>query len=149
MRLVRYTYPTNRITPTSFFARSPWAGLETEIDRLFTSAVSDLPGNGTGPTRFAVDLYEDDHNAYVRAELPGVKRDAIAVEVVDGFLTIEATRETDGTETRSAAKFSRSVTLPDDITADGVKAAYADGVLTVTLPKKEEAKPRKVTVPVN
>lgn len=148
MRIVRYTYPTNRFTPASAFGRSPWAGLETEIDRLFSSALSDFAGAATSD-RFPVDLYEDTNNAYVRAELPGFDRKSIKVEVVDGYLTLDATREEKQGEKTSAAKFSRSVSLPDDVQADGVSAAYVDGVLTVTLPKKEEAKPRKISVQVN
>ncbi len=148
MRIVRYTYPTNRFTPASVFGRSPWAGLETEIDRLFNSALSDFAGAATND-RFPVDLYEDANNAYVRAELPGFERKSINVEVVDGYLTLDATREEKRGEKTHSAKFSRSIALPDEVKADGVKAAYVDGILTVTLPKKEEAKPRKVTVEVS
>ncbi|MCF3648927.1 Hsp20/alpha crystallin family protein [Synoicihabitans lomoniglobus] len=147
MRIVRYTQPTNRFAPASVFGRNPWSGLETEIDRLFQSALSDF-GGAPAADRFPVDLYEDDHSAFVRAELPGFKRDAISVEVVDGYLTIAATRETKQGEKTSTAKFNRSVALPDEVKADGVTAAYENGVLTVTLPKKEEAKPRKITVAV-
>lgn len=147
MRIVRYTYPTHRFTPAAVFNRSPWAGLETEIDRLFSAALSDFAG-ASGSDRFPVDLYEDENHAYVRAELPGFNRDAINVEVVDGYLTIEATRETTEGERKSAAKFNRSVALPEAVQADGVSAAYENGVLTVSLPKKEEAKPRKITVAV-
>lgn len=148
MRIVRYAYPTQRFSPASVFARSPWAGLETEIDRLFNSALSDFAGAPTRD-RFPVDLYEDVNNAYVRAELPGFERKSINVEVVDGYLTIDATREEKQGEKTSSAKFTRSVALPDEVKSDGVTATYTDGVLTVTLPKKEEAKPRKVTVQVN
>ncbi|WP_221031353.1 Hsp20/alpha crystallin family protein [Actomonas aquatica] len=149
MRIVRYAYPTNRYAPASVFGRSPWAGLETEIDRLFSSALSDFAGTPAGNDRFPVDLYEDENNAYVRAELPGFDRKSINVEVVDGYLTIDATREEKRGEKTSTAKFSRSVALPDEVKTDGVSAAYTDGVLTVTLPKKEEAKPRKISVQVN
>lgn len=92
--------------------------------------------------------YEDANQAYVRAELPGIKRDAINVQVVDGYLTVEASRETKDGEQISTAKFNRSGALPEDVKAEGVTAAYENGVLTVTLPKKEEAKPRKITVAV-
>ena len=149
MRLIRYTYPQTRIAPASLFTRSPWAGLETEIDRFFNSALTDFTGPNHTEPRFAVDLYEDDANAYVRAELPGVKLDAINVEVVDGYLNLAATREDGTAEQPATTRFSRSVALPEDVTPDRVKATYADGVLTVTLPKKEAAKPRKVTVQVS
>jgi HSP20 family protein len=151
MRLVRYTYPNYRSLSPAFSgaARSPWSGLETEIDRLFESALGDFAG-AAQPNRFPVDLYEDKDNTYVRAELPGVNRSDINVEVVDGYLTITAARKTSGAENKAeeSFSFSRSVALNDAVQADQVSAAYENGVLTVTLPKREEAKPKKITVAV-
>jgi len=150
MRLVRYTYPTYRsLAPApGGFSRSPWSGLETEIDRLFESALGDL--TGPADTRFAVDLYEDKDNTYVRAELPGVSREDINVEMVDGYLTVSASRKTPAAEGQAeqSSSFSRSVRVPEEVQANLVSAAYENGVLTVTLPKREEAKPKKVTVAV-
>jgi len=151
MRLVRYTYPSHRSLAPALgsFARSPWSGLETEIDRLFETALTDF-GSPAPVNRFPVDLYEDKDHTYVRAELPGVTRDDINVEVVDGYLTITAARKTptaDGKGEESFS-FSRSVSLNDTVHADKVSAAYENGVLTVTLPKREEAKPKKITVAV-
>jgi HSP20 family protein len=158
MRLVRYTYPSYRSLATlpAGSARSPWSGLESEIDRLFESALGDFT---TVPsTRFPVDLYEDKDNTYVRAELPGVNRDDISVEVVDGYLNLTAARKspagsaTDSAQAEGQAapsfSLSRSIGIPEDVQADKVSAAYENGVLTVTLPKREEAKPKKVTVAV-
>jgi HSP20 family protein len=122
--------------------------LETEIDRLFDSAVGDFAAS-TG-NRFPVDLYEDENNTYVRAELPGVNRDDINVEVTDGYLTLSATRKIAGADGKDeeSYSFSRAVSVGDDVHSDKVTAAYENGVLTVTLPKREEAKPKKVTVAV-
>jgi HSP20 family protein len=149
MRLIRYSYPAFRtVAPALGFARSPWSGLESEIDRLFETALNGF-GAETG-TRFPVDLYEDKDNTYVRAELPGVTREDIAVELVDGYLTVSAARKTpatDGGGERSCS-FSRSVSVPEAVQADKVAASYENGVLTVTLPKREEAKPRKISVAV-
>lgn len=147
MRYIRYNYPTRRSLPVAAFGRGAWNGLESEIDRLFNAALS---GAQTGSTngRFPVDAYQDSNNVYVRAELPGFKRDAINVEVVDGYLTLEATRESESEKGQTEAKLNRSIALPEDVQTDKVSAAYVDGVLTVTLPKKEEAKPRKITVAV-
>jgi HSP20 family protein len=152
MRIVHYTYPSFRsIAPvTGRFSHSPWSGLETEIDRLFTSALGDL-ASAAPSNRFPVDLYEDKDNTFVRAELPGVNRADIAVEVVDGYLTINATRKTpakDG-QPEASVSFNRSLQLSDEVQADKVSAAYENGVLTVTLPKREEAKPKKISVAVN
>ena len=150
MRLVRYTYPTTRsLVPaygTAF--RNPWTGLESEIDRLFESALGDLSG-ATAPDRFPVDLYEDKDNAYVRAELPGVERADINVEMVDEYLTITAAQKTKEGDREPSYSFRRSVSIPNAVQADKVAAAYENGVLTVTLPKREEAKPRKISVNIN
>ncbi|MBI5769441.1 MAG: Hsp20/alpha crystallin family protein [Verrucomicrobia bacterium] len=151
MRLVRYTYPSYRSPAPALggFPRSPWSGLETEIDRLFETALSDF-GTTTPASRFPVDLFEDKDHTYVRAELPGVNRDDINVEVVDGFLTISAARKTPAADGKGeeSCSFSRSVALNDSVHADKVSAAYENGLLTVTLPKREEAKPKKITVTV-
>lgn len=150
MRLVRYTQPNYRsLSPVlSGFARSPWSGLETEIDRLFETALGDF--TGMSENRFPVDLYEDNDNTYVRAELPGVNRNDINVEMVEDYLTIAAARKTPAADGKGeeSFSFSRSVTIPEAVQADRVTAAYENGVLTVTLPKREETKPKKVTVSV-
>ncbi|MCW5548053.1 MAG: Hsp20/alpha crystallin family protein [Opitutaceae bacterium] len=145
MTLVRYTYPNYR-SPVAF-QRSPWAGLETEIDRLFSSAFANLAAP-SADTRFPIDLYEDKDNTYVRAELPGVNRDDIHVEIVDGYLSINATHKRKDGEQEQSFSLNRSVHLPDEVQADRITAAYENGVLTVTLPKQEAAKPRKITVSV-
>lgn len=150
MRLVRYSYPSFRAVTPVFggYQRSPWTGLETEIDRLFDSAIGTLSGAST--TRFPVDLYEDANNTYVRAELPGVTREDINVEMTDGYLTIAAVRKTPATEGKpeESFSFSRAISIADEVQADQVAAAYENGVLTVTLPKREEAKPKKISVAV-
>jgi HSP20 family protein len=150
MRLVRYTYPSFRTPAPSFgsVARSPWSGLESEIDRLFESVVGE-PGS-PGPGRFSVDLFEDKANTYVRAELPGLKREDIGVEMTDGYLTIAATRKGPAVEGREpdSFSFSRAVSIADDVQTDKVTAAYENGVLTVTLPKQEVVQPKKVAVAV-
>lgn len=146
MRIVRYSYPTNRFV--SSFRQSPWAGLEGEIDRLFESALGHVVG-APAANRFPVDVLEDKDNAYVRAELPGVNRADLGVEVVDGYLNISATRKTKNGESEETFSLNRSVALPENVNPDKVSAAYENGVLTVTLPKKEESKPRKIAVAVN
>ncbi|MBM3854681.1 MAG: Hsp20/alpha crystallin family protein [Verrucomicrobia bacterium] len=158
MRLVRYSYPSFRTLASSFDAlgRSPWAGLESEIDRLFESALGGFVA--PSPAQFAVDLYEDKANTYVRAELPGLSREDINVEMTDGCLTITATRKTPppaseagasaGRDPADSCSFSRAVSIADDVQADKVGATYENGVLTVTLPKRESAAPRKIAVAV-
>ena len=155
MRLIRYSYPAYRTGPPAFggFQRSLWTGLETEIDRLFESARIGFDTT-VSPTRFPVDLYEDKINTYVRAELPGVTRDEITVELTDGCLTIAAARKAPADPTGSGQasgesfSFNRSLTVADNIDTDKIAALYENGVLTVTLPKREVVAPKKVTVAV-
>lgn len=150
MRLVHYTYPSFRTATPAFnaFRRSPWGGLESEIDRLFATAFTDF--SGTSANRFPVDLFQDKDNTYVRAELPGVNRDDINVEVTDGVLTLAASRKVAATEGQpeQSVSFHRAVNVPHEVQADKVSATYENGVLTVTLPKREEAKPKKISVAV-
>ena len=146
MRITHYSYPVSRVSgaiSTPFF-RSPWSSLESEFSRLFDGA----PFEGGTVRRFPIDLYEDAQNAFVRAELPGVARDQISVEVHEGVLSIQAKRSSKQGETESVASYSRSVSLPDGIDADKVSAAYENGILTVTLPKKESVQPKKVTIAI-
>jgi HSP20 family protein len=143
-RLIRYTYPRSASQIHLFANRSPWSGLESEVDRLFESAFADLAVPAFAP-RFPVDLYDDKDNTYVRAALPGVSRDAISIELVDGTLDISATRQ-QGDESSS---LSRSIALPEAVQTDKVTATYENGILTVTLPKQEQVKPRKIDITVN
>ena len=143
-RLIRYTYPRTAGLVPALANRSPWAALDSEVNRLFESALADFAAPALAP-RFPVDLYEDKENTYVRAELPGVNREDINVEVVEGYLNLSASRK-DGEQSFA---LNRSISIPEQVQADKVSATYENGVLTVTLPKQEQAKPRKINVAVN
>jgi len=141
MKLVHYQRP-GLAWPT--FGRL--ANLQDELDRLFES-----PLPAWAP---ALDVHEDKESYTVRVELPGLKREDIAVSLQDDALVISGERKTEtikeDTEVhrqkRFYGKFSRALTLPTAVSGDQVKAAYKDGILTVTLPKAEEAKPKQVVV---
>src|ERR1039457_6711028 len=141
MKLMRYERP-GLAWPS--FGRL--TNLQDELDRLFES-----PLTGWAP---ALDVQEDKDKFTIRAELPGLKREDIDVSLQDGALVISGERKTEtikeDTEVhrqeRFYGKFSRALTLPTAVSGDQVKAAYKDGILTVTLPKAEEAKPKHVTV---
>jgi HSP20 family protein len=150
MRFIQYTRPLARsASPAALFGgRLGQAGIGTELDWLFGTDSTGFPGAGRGG-QFPVDLYSDKDNTYVRAELPGANRDAISVEIVDGSLSIQASRKEKTGEGESTVSFSRQVAIPEEVQTDKVSAAYVDGVLTVTLPRREEAKPRKINVSVN
>ncbi|MGH7996809.1 MAG: Hsp20/alpha crystallin family protein [Opitutaceae bacterium] len=147
MRLTRYI-PNGGFAPAVGFGRGPWTGLEKEIGRAFESALGGL-GGPLGGNQFPVDLYEDKDNTYVRADLPGVSRNDLNVEMVEGYLSVSATRKQKHGEEEETYSFSRSINVPDDVQADKVAASFEDGVLTVTLPKREETKPKKVPVTVH
>ena len=104
----------------------------------------------------SVDIYETDENIVLKAELPGVDKKDVSVEVKDSTLILkgERKREKEVKEEnyhrveRSFGTFMRSFTLPVSVKQDQVKAKFKDGVLEVTLPKSEEAKPKQVKVEV-
>ena len=149
MRFIHYTPNTRSVAPaTAVGGRFARADIENQLDWLFGAALTGLAGTPCAG-QFPVDLYEDKDNTYDRAELPGVNRDAISVEIVDGSLSIQASRKAKSGEGENAVSLNRLVSIPDEVQADKVFAAYENGILTVTLPRKEEAKPKKISVSVN
>ncbi|HEY1848302.1 MAG TPA: Hsp20/alpha crystallin family protein [Opitutaceae bacterium] len=146
MRYIQFTQPSScDCAPAGSGGRLAARRFEDEIDWLFGPALNALSGPAA---QFPVDLYEDKENTYVRAELPGVNRDAIGVEIVDGSLSIQATRTQKQGEAEKTVPLSRLIGIPGEVQTDKVAAAYENGVLTVTLPRREEAKPRKINVSV-
>jgi len=129
--------------------------LRDEIDHLFEAPLA-RTSEFLGWTP-AFDVYEEKDTFVVKAELPGMKKEDINVSLQDGNLIISGERQTDthneGTEVYRAerffGKFQRSAALPATVAADKVKAQYKDGMLTVTLPKTEEAKPKQIDVNVS
>jgi HSP20 family protein len=126
--------------------------LREEIDRLFESPLSRASELlGWAP---AFDVYEEKDNFVVKVELPGINKEDINVSLHDGNLIISGERksETKSEETevyraeRFFGKFQRVVALPAAVATNNVKAEYKDGILTVTLPKSEEAKPKQIEV---
>ena len=140
---------------------STWPGvtrlsdLRDELDRFFEAPFT-RTSEFLGWTP-AFDVYEEKDNFIVKAELPGMKREDINVSLHDGNLIISGERQnevkSEGTEVYRAerffGKFQRAVALPATVAADKVKAAYKDGILTITLPKSEEAKPKQIEVNVS
>lgn len=105
----------------------------------------------------AVDVLESKDSYLIRAELPGMKREDIKVEVKDGTLVLSGERTSEkpaeGVEYRHVervnAKFSRSFSLPETVKHEGIEATYKDGLLEIRVPKAEEAKPRQIEVTVH
>ena len=104
-----------------------------------------------------MDLVETDDHYLLKADLPGMKQEDVAIEFNDGTLVISGERKAEYERRekgffrleRSFGKFSRSLTLPDGIDPDKIEAAFHDGVLEVTIPKPEQRKPRRIEVAWN
>jgi HSP20 family protein len=105
----------------------------------------------------AVDVLEGKDAYLIHAELPGIKKEDIHVELKDGNLVLSGERKAeklaDGVKYRHAervaTKFWRSFSLPETIKQDSIEATYKDGVLEVRIPKAEEAKPRQIEISVH
>ena len=128
--------------------------MRRQMDRLF-EAYREQPAGSAGAGVFpAVNITEDKDAFYVSAELPGVKSADLDLNVTANQLTLAGERkifeEVENVRyhrrEREAGRFSRAIALPGDVDADGVKAKLSDGVLTVTVPKAEKAKPRQIAV---
>jgi HSP20 family protein len=122
--------------------------MQSELDRLFNASLQTWSP--------VLDVLEDKDNYIVNVEVAGLKREDITVTIDDGSLVIAGERkaailapETNVQHTeRFYGKFERVLALPTAVASDKVKADYKDGVLTITLPKAEEAKPKQIAVNV-
>ena len=132
------------------------AGMEIDrLNRMFADFYGEAFGQAWMPP---VDIYEtDDHEVVLKAELPDLKREDISLTFENGVLTIkgerkheqDVRRENYHRNERHYGTFSRSFTLPNTVDASRINATYKDGVLTVRLPQREEAKPKQINVSVD
>lgn len=126
------------------------------FDGFFRGGILDDGSFGTSVWTPAVDVAEHDDEFQVKVELPGVNKDDVKITMQDNILTVRGEKrqekETKGSEyhrvERSYGSFQRSFTLPTGVKHDKIEATYKDGILTVTLPKAEEAKPKQIDVKV-
>lgn len=130
----------------SFF-NDPW----TDLDRLFESSFPELyqwsPLRQTGRDRsLPLDVYEDANNRTVRLEVPGVPKGNIEIELENAVLAVRAKREEKNNGEKTTINLSRSVTVGDDVDPDRIKATLDNGMLTIELPKREQAKPKQITI---
>jgi HSP20 family protein len=152
MNLIRYQNPELMSWPSL----DRWMSLREDLNSLFESPFWSGVGragqlfSGWSP---ALDLYQNNDNVVAVVELPGMRRKDIEISLHDGTLTISGERrsetsngeKTERTE-RYIGKFRRSITLPVRVDANKVSASYQDGILTVTMPKAEEARPKQIPV---
>jgi HSP20 family protein len=151
MRLIRWQRPET----TEWNSLDRLTNLRDEINRLF-----DLPESamnreseffGWAP---AIDLYEDNDHLIVKAELPGMKKEDIEVSLHNESLVISGERKSESGNGRSETsrserffgRFQRSLVLPKPVDPNEVTATYKDGILTVSLSKTEESKPKQIAV---
>ena len=132
------------------------AGMEIDrLNRMFANLYGEAFQQGWQPS---VDIFEtDEHEVVLKAELPDLKREDINLTFENGVLTIkgerqfndEVRRENYHRIERQHGAFSRSFTLPNTVDAGRISATYKDGLLTIRLPQREEAKPKQIAVKVD
>ena len=124
------------------------------FDSFFFPARADSGQGGIWSWHPVVDVYENDAAIVVKAELPGVDKEHIRVDVEGRILTLKGERNTENEakeenfyrRERTYGHFERSFTLPAEIDPDSIKAEYKDGVLKIEVPKPEEQKAKQITV---
>ncbi len=135
----------------------PYTVFDSQLDRLFDDAVRNVSRtSSTWSPR--CNVYEDENGLYVEASLPGIDPQNVEILVENGELTIKGNRKDGKDEAESGrtyflremgrGDFFRSFTLPTDVDQTKVAASYKQGVLSLHLPKREEAKPRRIMIDV-
>lgn len=136
------------------------SAIQERMNQIFEDALARSRGReeglGTGMWTPAVDIYENSDFVVVKAELPGVEKDRISVEVKEGVLTLRGERRFDKELKeesyhrieRSYGSFQRSFSLPVSVDQEKVTARFKNGVLEVKLPKKDQVKPKQIEVGV-
>ena len=131
--------------------------LQDQINRLFNETF-ERPGQESNLTAWApaVDIYENEHELVVKADLPDIDPKDLDIRVENNILTIRGERKFEKKVNednylrveRAYGAFSRSFALANTVNPDGIKADYQNGVLTLVIPKREEAKPKQIKVSV-
>lgn len=149
MNIIRYQ------TPSLFSPVAPFSDIQEEMARLFDVAfpnLSQFQKGGSWSQDLPLDLYQDKENYYARIEVPGFRKEDLGIEVANGVVTVTAHQKVDGSENKNGPtqerRFTRAFSLPSHADAEKIQARYEQGILTLTLPKKEEAKPRQIAVEV-
>ena len=147
MNLIRYQAPE--------LASNRWSTLRDELDSFFELPWSNFGRTGQLFTGWspALDLYQSSDNVVALVELPGMRKEDIDISLHDNTLTISGERKRESKNGENAERteryvgtFRRSIALPTRVDANKVGATYEEGILKVTLPKAEEAKPKQIQV---
>lgn len=132
-------------------------GLQDEMNRLFTLTFPRVSTDDTmlqGAWSPSVDIYEGKDEVVIEAELPGLKKESVDVSIENNVITLKGERKFEKKDEhdnyhrveRSYGAFTRSFTLPRNVVGDEAKAEFTNGILRVTIPKREEEKARKITI---
>jgi HSP20 family protein len=124
------------------------------VDRMFGRDIDLFEGKWKEPS---IDLYEEENNIKVKAELPGIKKEDISVKVTEDTLTVsgkkssrkEINKENYYTKEISEGSYTRTISLPAEVDREKVKASYKDGVLEIELPKSPQKQAMEVNIDVD
>ena len=149
--LVRRVWPSR---PTFESSLTDFDQVRREMLRLLDAATEDGAPEAAAGVFPPVNITQDDENFYLRAEIPGIKPAELSISALRNRVSISGKREIPREHDRVSyhrkerpeGAFNRAVTLPMEVVAERVDARYTDGILTLTLPKAEEAKPRQIAV---
>lgn len=142
---------------TNLVKWTPWREMRA-LNRFFDgpffrSGLLDNEGS-LSEWRPTVDIFDKDEAIVIKAELPGMEKKDIAIDMKDGVLTLKGERsheeevkeENYYRRERTSGKFHRAFKMPEDVDPEKIKADFKNGILTIDIPKPEERKPRKITV---
>ena len=147
-----------RLSDSPFY-RNPWAEFEKmrhEVDMLTRGMLPARQGGDRATVYPALVISEDEHNVYIEAEIAGIKPENIEISIEGEMLALKGERKPAEADEKVSyhrreieyGKFSRAISLPVRVILDKTAARIADGILHITLPKAEEAKPKKINVAV-
>jgi HSP20 family protein len=149
--LVRRVWPSRPAFDNPF---ADFDSVRRDMLRLLDAVAGETSGDVGAGVFPPLNITQDDDNFYLRAEIPGIKPNELSISAVRNRVSLAGKREIQREhervsyhrKERAEGTFNRTVTLPTEVDAERVDASYADGVLTLTLPKAEETKPRQITV---
>ena len=144
-----------RCKPGALWAFGPFGEWQDELDRIIGGVWGE--GGRSATLGYRVDVREDSEHVYVEAELPGLAREDVEITLEDGTMTIAGEKKLEREESqenyyvreRRYGKFKRTFQLPSVVDENKVHATLKDGVLLVTLDKREEVKPKRIEVKVD
>jgi len=149
--LVRRVWPSR---PTFDSPFGDFDQVRRDMLRLLDTIAAETFGDVDAGVSPPMNITQDDDNLYLRAEVPGIKPNELSISAVRNRVSLAGRREirpehervSYHRKERAEGSFNRTVTLPTEVDAERIDARYADGILTLTLPKVEETKPRQITV---